>query len=222
MREDEARQWLKDSGYVSPETWDRIALFIDLLQKEMESQNLISRASADQLWARHIVDSAQLLRFLPWDRQEEGEAKNTASGKIWLDLGSGAGFPGLIIALLTSYQVKLVESRARRIDYLNRMVESLGLAGHTQVCGSRLEQLESFPADVISARAFAPLPKLLTISARFSTEKTVWLLPKGKNAVEELKGVSPRWQKMFHVEQSVTDDTAGILVAAPGRGAEKG
>ena len=72
--------------------------------------------------------------------------------------------------------------------------------------------MDSFPVDVISARAFAPLDRLLSLSHRFSTEKTVWLLPKGKNAVRELRSLSPKRQKMFHVEHSLTDPDAGILV----------
>ena len=205
MREDEAQAWLRAEYDVSRETWQKLETFNALLRDEMQRQNLISKASADSLWSRHIVDSAQLLRYAP----------AADAGKIWLDLGTGAGFPGIIIAILTPYHVRMVESRKRRVEFLNRVVDQTGIADHAQVLGDRLENIESFAADVISARAFAPLDRLIALSHRFSTENTVWLLPKGKNAVRELKGLSPKRQKMFHVEHSLTDPEAGILV---GRG----
>jgi 16S rRNA (guanine527-N7)-methyltransferase len=202
MTEDEAQAWLRAEFDVSRETWERLELFIALLRDEMERQNLISKASADSLWARHIVDSAQLLLHAP--------ARDT--GQTWLDLGTGAGFPGIVVAILSPFHVKMVESRRRRAEFLNRVVEKTDIGSHASVISDRLENLESFPADVISARAFAPLDRLIALSHRFSTKNTVWLLPKGKNAVRELKGLSPKRQKMFHVEHSLTDPDAGILV----------
>ena len=206
MTEKEAQDWLRDNFDVPRETWQQLEAFLTLLAEEMQQQNLISKSSADHIWDRHVVDSAQLLLHAP---------KNTLEGdgkKLWLDLGTGAGFPGIVIAILGNYRVEMVESRARRIAFLESVVSKLGLAEKALVFGSRLETVETHSVDVISARAFAPLPKLLSLSHRFSTEKTVWLLPKGKNAVRELKGLSPKRQQMFHVEQSLTDPQAGILV----------
>jgi len=202
MTEEEAQAWLRAEFDISRETWGRLELFGALLREEMQHQNLISRASADNLWGRHIVDSAQLLRYAPVPD----------AGRIWLDLGTGAGFPGIVIAIMTPYQVRMVESRKRRCEFLNDVVAQTGIGGHATVLADRLENIEYFPADVISARAFAPLDRLIALSHRFSTENTVWLLPKGKNAVRELKGLSPKRQKMFHVEHSLTDPDAGILV----------
>ncbi len=202
MTEEEAQAWLRAEYDVSRETWQQLETFSALLRDEMQRQNLISRASADSLWSRHIIDSAQLLLHAPVPD----------AGKIWLDLGTGAGFPGIVIAILTPYQVQMVESRKRRAEFLNEVVKQTGIADHAIVVADRLENMESFPADVISARAFAPLDRLIALSHRFSTENTVWLLPKGKNAVRELKGLSPKRQKMFHVEHSLTDPKAGILV----------
>jgi 16S rRNA (guanine527-N7)-methyltransferase len=202
MTEEEAQAWLRAEFDVPRETWQQLETFSVLLREEMQRQNLISKASADQLWARHFVDSAQLLRYAP----------APAADKVWLDLGTGAGFPGIVIAILTPYRVQMVESRKRRAEFLNQVVERIGIGDHATVIADRLENMESFPADVISARAFAPLDRLIALSHRFSTENTVWLLPKGKNAVRELKGLSPKRQKMFHVEHSLTDPNAGILV----------
>jgi 16S rRNA (guanine527-N7)-methyltransferase len=209
MTEDEARGWLNVNLDVPRETWARLEDFIAFLREEAAQQNLISAATLDHIWTRHVVDSAQLLRFAP----AEGE---------WLDLGSGAGFPGLIIALLSNHRVTLVESRAKRIDYLNRAIARLDIDGRARVAGMPVERFETDPYSVISARAFAPLPRLLDLSQRFSTQKTLWLLPKGRNAVNELEEARKTWNFDFTVENSVTDDEAGILVGrVSGRKANK-
>lgn len=200
MTEEEARAWLQTNCVVSRETWDKLEAFIALLVDEMSRQNLISKNSADHIWARHIMDSAQLFQFAP-DKHS-----------LWLDLGTGAGFPGMVAAIMTHHEVHLVESRNRRIEFLNSVIQNLDIAGNTKVLGSRLEKIPSLSAGVISARAFAPLDRLVALSHRFSTEKTVWLLPKGKNAVRELEALPPNQRKLFHVEQSLTDPEAGILV----------
>jgi 16S rRNA (guanine527-N7)-methyltransferase len=207
MTEEEAKSWLRNTLYVSretpsapEETWEQLEAFVAFLKREAPQQNLISATTLDHIWARHIVDSAQLLHFAP-----------DVAGQ-WLDLGSGAGFPGIIIALLSPHRVTLVESRARRIDYLNRAIRLLDLEDRVSVAGMAVERLETAPYSVISARAFAPLPKLLDLSQRFSTQKTLWLLPKGRNTVKELHEAHGRWNLDFAVEPSVTDTDAGILV----------
>lgn len=198
MTEEEAKGWLAATFDVSRETQERLEAFIAFLRTEAALQNLISAATLDQIWARHIADSAQLLRFAPGDGD-------------WLDLGSGAGFPGLIIPMLSNHRVVLVESRAKRIDFLERVIEMLGMANVAVVAGMSLERLETAPYSVISARAFAPLPRLLELSYRFSTDNTMWLLPKGRNAVNELEAVRDSWNLDFAVEPSITDSEAGIL-----------
>ncbi len=200
MTEDEAKAWLKSNHDVSRETWERLEAFIALLVDEMSRQNLISKSSAEHMWARHIVDSAQLFVFAQTEKS------------FWLDLGTGAGFPGMVAAIMTDHDVHMVESRNRRVEFLNNVVEKLDIGEKATVLGSQLEKIATQPAGIISARAFAPLDRLISLSHRFSTEKTVWLLPKGKNAVRELKALPPKQQKLFHVEQSLTDPEAGILV----------
>ena len=104
----------------------------------------------------------------------------------------------------------MVESRARRVEWLERARIALGL-DHARVVGARLELVESRPFSVISARAFAPLVRLLDLSARFSTKDTLYLLPKGRSAQQELLELRG-WNHMFHVEQSLTDPEAGVIV----------
>ena len=202
MTEAEAKEWLTTSLGVSRETMESLDAFVAFLKRESASQNLIAASTIEDIWSRHIVDSAQLLTFTDRSRPETK----------WLDLGSGAGFPGLIIALLTDFEVTLVESRARRIEYLQRAVEMLDISGRVTVMGMPLERMKTDPFSVISARAFAPLPKLFELAARFSTNNTLWLLPKGRNAATEWSDVKTVWDGVFSVKQSITDADAGILV----------
>lgn len=202
MTEAEAQAWLLNNFHVSRETQERLEVFEAFLKHEALSQNLISSSTLDHVWNRHIVDSAQLLTLLPQD----------VPTRKWLDLGSGAGFPGIVVAILSDFKMTLVESRARRINYLQRAVALLDLEAQVEIAGMAVERLETAPYSVISARAFAPLPRLFGLSARFSTDKTVWLLPKGRNAAREWREVQPVWNGDFRVMNSVTDIEAGILV----------
>lgn len=200
MTEDEARAWLETTLDVSRGTMDRIARYLVLLAEEATRQNLIAESTLPTIWARHVADSAQLIPLA--DRPDD----------TWLDLGSGAGLPGIVIALITGAPVVMVESRRRRVEFLQAVIDDLGL-GNADIRLSPVERVETFAAATITARAFAPLPKLFELAHRFSTEKTQWVLPKGRNAKAELEAVAPTWHMMFHVEPSITDDAAGIIVA---------
>lgn len=184
----------------------RLDHYAALLLEENQHQNLISRASEAQLWQRHIADSAQLLRCVPRETLGGG-----AQGP-WLDLGSGPGLPGLVIAAICPQMpVVMVESRARRVAFLEACIAALALP-KARVMGERLERITPFPARAISARAFAPLETLLSLSAPFSTAATRYVLPKGRSAAHELASLRPMIRKMFHVEQSLTDIDAGIIL----------
>jgi 16S rRNA (guanine527-N7)-methyltransferase len=179
---------------------DRLRRFAALLAEENEKQNLVSSSSLATIWQRHFADSLQLLDYVP---RETGP---------WLDLGSGAGIPGLVLACANpSVEIQLVESRKRRVEWLIRAAVSLGLE-NCHIFGARLESVETVPVRVITARAFAPLGRLLQLSARFSTRDTTWLLPKGRSAAQELAEQPKEVQDMFHVEQSRTDPEGGILI----------
>jgi 16S rRNA (guanine527-N7)-methyltransferase len=207
--EEQARTWLRGLPECDASAMERLELLVTLLVEENARQNLVSTASLDTVWQRHIADSAQLLLHVP---------RETSS---WLDLGTGAGFPGLVIACLRpDCDVRLVESRKRRIEWLQRAIFELGLDRVT-VDGRRLEDVPSRDVTAISARAFAPLDRLLVLSARFSTSDTIWLLPKGRSARQELDMLRG-WTHMFHVEQSLTDEQAGLIVGTlQGRAAKK-
>ena len=199
MHEAAAKNWLIGQLSVSRETIARFEAFSAFLRDENASQNLVSAATLDSLWSRHIVDSAQLLPL----------AKGRTGG--WLDLGSGAGFPGLIVAALRPGPVTLVESRRLRVEFLRRGAVLLGAA--PEIVAADIRRMPARPFAVISARAFAPLPRLLELALRFSTEKTLWLLPKGRSAQSELEAIGDAWQGDFRLEPSLTDADAGIIVA---------
>ena len=202
--EPSARRFVEEMA--DPEAMERLDLLAALLLDENSRQNLISKPSEEHVWQRHIADSAQLLKFVPRETCESGAA-------VWLDLGTGAGFPGLIIAAICPQMpVILVESRRRRVEWLERAKSEMGLS-KCEIDGRRLELVEPFPARFISARAFAPLPKLLKLSAPFSTAATTYLLPKGRSAAQELQNQPAKSRKLFHVEQSLTDPEAGIIVS---------
>ncbi|XVJ64549.1 MAG: 16S rRNA (guanine(527)-N(7))-methyltransferase RsmG [Sphingopyxis sp.] len=200
--EDEARGWLDDAFSPTVAQWAQLERFAAMLVAENERQNLIAASTIPTLWVRHIADSAQLL------------ALDAGGAGLWIDLGSGAGLPGLVVAILSERPMLLVESRKRRCEFLRAVAGELGLA-HVEVAEAPLERIETRAAGTISARAFAPLDRLIDLSARFSTESTRWLLPKGRNAVKELAKLPPAWQNLFHVEHSRTDPDSRILV---GRG----
>ncbi len=199
MTEEEARAFC--AARTDAAGMSRLERFAELLVAENDRQNLVSSASLAAVWQRHFADSLQLLDHVP----------RGTSGP-WLDLGSGAGFPGLALAAACAEtEVVLVESRKRRVEWLERAASALGLS-HCRVNGARLEHVQSFPATVIVARAFAPMSNLLTLSARFSTPSTTWLLPKGRSAAQELAEQPDVVRAMFHVEQSQTDSDGGILI----------
>jgi 16S rRNA (guanine527-N7)-methyltransferase len=206
-----AQDWLRETLNATPEAMDRLTRLAALLAQENEQQNLVAAATLPEVWQRHILDSAQLLLHVP--RETSGP---------WLDLGTGAGFPGMVIAALRpDLPLIMVESRARRIDWLYRLIEALDLP-NAQIIGQRLELAQSRPVAVISARAFAPLDKLLKLSARFSTEDTIYLLPKGRSAGQELSELPQTLRQGFHVKQSLTHPEAGIIIGHLPRTALRG
>jgi 16S rRNA (guanine527-N7)-methyltransferase len=183
---------------VSRETLEKIEAYAGLLREESARQNLVSAATLENLWERHILDSAQLVRFEPHP------------GALWADVGSGAGLPGIVVACLVDGPVTLIEPRRLRAEFLHNVCESLKL--NAKVFPGKVERAEG-KYDVIAARAVARLTRLLEISAHLSTRKSRWVLPKGRSAQAELVEAQRSWQGVFHVEQSVTDADSQIVVA---------
>ncbi len=190
----------KVSGREVPrETFEKLEMYAALLRDEAQHQNLVSAATLESLWERHIADSAQLVRFAP----------NATSS--WADIGSGAGLPGVVISLLVSGLVTLIEPRRLRADFLNKVVSELGLGDRVTVTQSKAESVRG-QFDVITARAVAGLDALLRISTHLSTRNTVWVLPKGRNAQSELAEARRHWHCDVEVVPSSTDEQSQILV----------
>ncbi len=196
MTEDEARDWIRSRYDVSRET--QLATFVDLLRDESTRQNLVSPSSLEQIWARHIVDSAQLL----------GHAD---VGGLWLDIGSGAGLPGIVLAILRDEPVELVEPRKLRTAFLQHCVDTLGLTNVT-IHTAKVERTTGRAA-VITARAVGALDTLFRIARHRSDRSTIWVLPKGRAAQSEVEDAQLWWQGSFHVEPSVTAADSLIIVA---------
>ncbi|MGE5561738.1 MAG: 16S rRNA (guanine(527)-N(7))-methyltransferase RsmG [Bacillota bacterium] len=182
---------------VSRETFERIERYVALLTEESSRQNLVSAATLGHVWDRHILDSAQLVRYEP------------CAGASWVDIGSGAGLPGIVIACLVSGPVTLVEPRRLRAEFLHKLCESLALSA-TVLCAKAERAEGSF--DVITARAVARLDQLLKLSAHLSTRNTVWALPKGRSGPQELAEARRTWQFEAREEPSCTDPQSTILV----------
>jgi len=200
MTEDEAQAWLDSHGWWTGAQGERLRSFAALLLEEADRQNLISAASRAELWSRHIVDSAQLLRLLAQD-----------DGGLWVDLGTGAGPPGMVIACLRDAPMLMIEARPLRTAFLQRCIDTLGLR-HARVVTDKTERVQlDAPAAIISARAYAPLDRLIGAAAHLSDPSTVWLLPQGRNAQNELAIAQSHWQGLFHVEQSLTDAGSAIV-----------
>lgn len=198
MNEGQARGWLEENftkGHL-----DQLSEYCRLLTDESTRQNLIAKSTLATIWSRHIVDSAQLLQFAP------------AGWQHWVDIGSGAGLPGIVIAIVTGKPVTLIEPRRLRVDFLMTCVQDLELAA--TVIQSTAETA-SVPriADVVSARAVAPLDTIFASSRHFANASTTYILPKGAHAESDLAVARRSWQGMFHVKQSIVEPHSGIVVA---------
>lgn len=200
MEEKVARNLVRDR--CDQFAFERLCTFEAMLRLEATRQNLIAASTLDQLWARHFLDSAQIVDHV----------KSARTRPKLLDLGSGAGLPGLILAIMRpAWNVILVESRRLRVDWLRASAATLRCENVT-IEGRNVTQVGVVEADIITARAFAPLHRLLSLSARFSTPLTEWVLPKGRLASQEVSELPHGLREMFHVEHSLSDPTAGVIV----------
>lgn len=185
---------------VSRETSAKFEQFAKMLVAENRVQNLISKSTEADLWNRHFADAAQLTAFVP-------------ERATWIDIGSGAGLPGLVIAILTGAPVTLVEPRRLRAEFLSRAAAALGLA-NVIVMQAKGEAVPRARYGVITARAVASVDRLFAMTAHLSHGGTMWVLPKGRSAQSELDEARKSWQGMFRLELSRTDPEARILIAS--------
>ncbi|MDF1668076.1 MAG: 16S rRNA (guanine(527)-N(7))-methyltransferase RsmG [Roseovarius sp.] len=187
---------------VSRETFANLKVYADLLEKWNPKINLVSRASLRDLWTRHIMDSAQLMSLAP----------NPC--KTWVDLGSGGGFPGLVIAIMaletgSPKEVVLIESDSRKCAFLRTVIRETG--AKATVLNQRIEQTDQLSADVLTARALADLTDLLGFAERHLSEDGTALFPKGAQWQKELSDAQSLWNFDYRVDTSLTEAGPVIL-----------
>jgi 16S rRNA (guanine527-N7)-methyltransferase len=188
---------------VSRETELRLEAFVAILKKWNRTINLISESTIPEIWRRHILDSAQLFSLRP-----EGEVTH------WADLGSGGGFPGLVIAILAleqapQMQVTLVESDSRKATFLREAARKVAV--DVEIICDRAEAIEPLMADVLSARALAPLDRLVALAFRHLAPGGRALFPKGSGCDEEVRRALETWTFRVQKHQSISDPTGTIL-----------
>jgi 16S rRNA (guanine527-N7)-methyltransferase len=188
---------------VSRETFAALQAYEAFVRRWNSAINLVSKGSLQDIWARHIADSAQIFALCP------------PSAKHWADLGSGGGFPGIVVAILAKdsmpgLRVTLVESDLRKATFLRQAIQLLGLSA--EVHSQRIESLPPLAADVVSARALAPLSDLLAFADKHLTAQGVAIFPKGARHAEEIRDARHAWSFDLDTLPSLSDSEAAILV----------
>jgi 16S rRNA (guanine527-N7)-methyltransferase len=196
------RERFVSSFDVSRETLERLDIYADLLRKWNPSINLVAKSTLGQLWERHFFDSAQIL-----------EVSELREGR-WVDLGTGGGFPGLIVAILAANEragisVTCIESDLRKAVFLQTVIRELGI--EATVLSDRIEDIPPLSADVVSARALAPLPQLLGYAERHLAENGKAIFLKGAKVAREMKEALETWSFELDTYPSKTDPEASIL-----------
>lgn len=190
--------------HVSRETIERLEVYATLLKQWQQGTNLVAPKTLDAVWQRHFSDSAQLLALAP-------------ESATWLDLGSGAGFPGLVIAICRANQedglVRIVESNARKCAFCHEVVRETGCSVeiHSQRIESLRGQAKFADTDIVTARALAPLNDLLALAAPFFSSRTRGLFLKGRRASDDLAEAEKHWEFESRLHPSLTDAEASIV-----------
>ena len=199
MTEDKAIKYLLDN--VSRETFEKFEVVRQQLIEWSKRFNLVSPSSLPQFWVRHVLDSVQLYGLAP------------KTAKNWLDLGSGAGFPGIILAIMIMQRpgakMTLIESNGKKANFLRHCAREVGAP--VQVLQQRIEAVEPFTTEVITARALSSLSGLLEYSLPFCDKNTLLVLPKGKQVEAEVSEAQNNWELQLSSHSSITDKYASIL-----------
>lgn len=187
---------------VSRETLDKLVIYADALQKWQKAKNLVANSTLDDRWRRHFLDSAQMFKPM---REVFGEKKLTL-----LDIGSGAGFPGLVLSIMGLGKATMVESNGRKCTFMNQVARQT--VANAVICNKRIESAEiSEPIDVVVSRACAKISQLLEWASPFlQSNVEMWLL-KGEGVDEELTQAQASWNMKVERFSSQTSETGVIL-----------
>lgn len=183
---------------VSRETGERLATYLELLGRWQRRINLVAASTLADPWRRHILDSGQLARLAP------------PGARVWADLGSGAGLPGLVLAILGVPEMHLVESDQRKAAFLREAARVTGAA--VTVHATRIESAILPALNVVTARALAPLDRLLPLAAPHLGKDVTAIFPKGRQAQHELTKARAHWHMTAGIVPSLSDPQASILV----------
>ena len=186
---------------VSRETLARLETYAALLTEWRPRAALVSRASLADPWRRHMLDSAQLLRLAP------------RGARVWVDLGSGAGFPGMVLAIMGAPEVHLIESNTRKCRFLRAVARATRTP--VSIHCARIEALDPWPADVVTARALAPFHMLLEYARPFFADHTLGLFPKGQHFETELTAV-PKYRTIVARRVPSLSDQRGTVLVVKG------
>lgn len=199
-------QKLQDVTPVSRETFEKFQLYVSLLQKWQKKINLVASATLPDVWERHMIDSLQIQPIIESFLRSK-LSENTVP--TLLDFGSGAGFPGMILAMTGKYDVHLMESDTRKTAFLREVARQTQtkLTCHNK----RIEQIDPFPADIITARGFAALGKILHFGQRFYHPETGYILLKGEKAATEIAEAEMNWT-LSHISTPSMSDPRGVVL----------
>jgi 16S rRNA (guanine527-N7)-methyltransferase len=227
---------------VSRETLQRLEIYAALLVKWQAKINLVGPATLPDLWRRHFLDSAQLVNLLPQPDSlpraggglgrgrslrpaqsaeattptptlpQLGGGGSLAGGGTLVDLGSGAGFPGLVLAIMTDWRIHLLDSDQRKCAFLRQVALDCGVLDRVIIHPKRIEQVTGIAADVVTARACAPLGELLPLAEPFIGEKGTGIFLKGAQAEEELTQAQRHWTMRLDRRESISDPAGVILI----------
>ncbi len=185
--------------YIEPDKVNKIERYVTLLKKYQRHFNLIGNSTINNIWVRHVVDSAQIFRLLP-------QEKSNAS---LIDVGSGAGFPGIILAIMGRNDVLLCEKSRKKVDFLNEVIENCKI--RASIINNRVENLNQNNCSIIVSRAFSSLKKLIKSTIHLIKKDTTLVLHKGKKYKEEIAEVNKRYSFKAEYYNSITSDEGKII-----------
>ena len=195
MNDEEVKRFLIDQLNVSHETFLKLESFVTFLMQWNKMHNLVSQGAVNELWYRHLLDSAQLITFV-------------SSTEQVVDFGSGAGFPGMILAIL-GRRVLLIERNKKKVAFLTEIARRLSL--DVVIKNKSIEETKIENVDIITARGVAKIDLILAMTKHFASANTRYLLQKGKEWRGELDAAAVKWNFIEKIDSSVTSEEGKLV-----------